>query len=301
MLYNTIYKIILLVERMKDIKINARAKINIALDVLRKREDGYHDVRMIMQQIDLFDEIHIQETSKSGIHIKTNLSYLPNNSGNIAYKAAALIIEKYNIKKGVQIHITKHIPVAAGLAGGSTDAAAVLKGLNTLWNLGLNTQELMGLGQKLGADVPFCILGGCALAEGIGEVLTPIKGIDCFVVLCKANVRVSTADVYKKLNLSHITEHPNIDAMIQDLQMGRPIEDIRSNMINVLETVTIKEHPIVYNIKRKMMECGSEASLMSGSGPTVFGLFNDYGKAKTAFENLKKLYKETYLVKTNMK
>lgn len=282
---------------MNNMTLKARAKVNLALDVLGKRADGYHEVKMIMQQIDLFDEIQLEEIPYRGIYIETNLDYLPNNEDNIAYKAADLMIKQYNIEKGIYIRINKNIPVSAGLAGGSTDAAAVILGLNALWDLNIDKTELLKLGVKIGADVPFCLIGGCALAEGIGEKLTPITGLDCFVVLCKPNIRVSTADVYKKLKLEKLKSHPDIDSMIHHIKEDQ-FDKIRKNMVNVLETVTISEYPIIYNIKKKMLECQAEASLMSGSGPTVFGIFKDYERAKSAYENLKRLYNETFLVKS---
>lgn len=283
---------------MKNITIKAYAKINLSLDVIKKRYDGYHEVKMIMQQVDLCDKIYIEILDIPKIQIKTNLKYLPNDKENIAYRAAEIFLEKQHISKGIRVDIIKGIPVSAGLAGGSTDAAAVLKGLNHLWQQNLTISQLMEMGKKIGADVPFCILGGSAVAEGIGENLTPIKGMDVFVVLCKPNIRISTAEVYQKLCFSKIHQHPNVDQMVSAIQQQKPLEEIRKNMINVLETVTIGENPIVYKIKKKMMQCQAEASLMSGSGPTVFGLFKDYNRAKSAYENLKKLYNDTFLVKT---
>lgn len=285
---------------MKKIKIKARAKINLALDVLKKREDGYHDVKMVMQQIDLFDDVTLEENTYSQINVKTNLDYLPDDETNIAYKAAKLFLKTYDIKKGIDINIHKNIPVSAGLAGGSTDAAAVLVGLNQLWDMHLSQEELMKLGSKIGADVPFCILGGCAIAEGIGDELTPITGLDTFVVLCKPNLRISTAKVYGSLNLEAIHTHPDIDTLVKLLPSSK-IEEIKEHMVNVLESVTLEENPVVQGIKLKLLECRAEAALMSGSGPTVYGLYKDYSRAKSAYENLKKLYNETYLVKTTIR
>lgn len=298
-MYNTVYKKQLWrFISMKELKIKGYAKINLALDIIGKREDGYHEVKMLMQQIDLFDVIRIVKTSDDDIQVQTNLEYLPNNEDNIAYKAAKLFRDTFQINDGVRIIIDKNIPVSAGLAGGSTDAAAVLKGLNLLWGKDLDTSVLMSMGKSIGADVPFCIKGGSALAEGIGEVLTPISGIDTFVVLCKPNIRVSTAEVYQKFKLNKVKKRPDIDQMVEDIKNQKPIEIIRKNMINVLESVTMEENIIIYNIKKKMLECQGEAALMSGSGPTVYGLFRDYDKAKLAYENLRRLYKETFLVKT---
>lgn len=282
---------------MNELKIQARAKINIALDVLGKREDGYHNVRMIMQQVNLYDNIHIKKIKK-GIELKTDCEYLPVSEGNIAYQAAKLMFETFNLDGGVEIYIQKNIPVSAGLAGGSTDAAAVLNGINKLWQLGIEKKELMGLGKSLGADVPFCIRGGAALAEGIGEKLTPIKALEQgWVVLAKPNISVSTADVYKKLDLKKINEHPQLHGIIKAMEEN-DLQTIVNHMFNVLESVTEKTHPIIKDIKRKLCEYHALGSMMSGSGPTVFGFYRDYQKAKSAYENLKKVYKQTYVVKT---
>lgn len=284
------------VKEMDQIKIRGRAKINLSLDVLRKREDGYHEVKMIMHQIDLYDEI-ILKNIEDGIELETNCGFIPNNEGNIAYKAAKLMMDKFHIDRGIYIYIHKKIPVAAGLAGGSTDAAAVMIGLNKLWEIGATKEELMNLSVSLGADVPFCILGGAALAEGIGEKLTPIKGIDQWVVLCKPNISVSTASVYKSLDVSKIENHPETDKILQALKK-EDVQTVVENLSNVLEPVTEKVHPIVRGIKRKMLEYHALGSLMSGSGPTVFGIYKDYNKAKSAYENLSKVYNQIYLVKS---
>ena len=279
------------------ISTKARAKINIAIDVIGKREDGYHEVEMIMQEIDLYDEIKITELVEDKIVIKTNLDFLPNDSTNIAYKAAELIKNKFNIKSGVEIDVEKNIPVSAGLAGGSTDAAAVLKSLNKLWNLNQTTEELMVIGKKIGADVPFCILGGCAVAKGIGEKLTPIKGIDRWVLLVKPNVFISTEDVYRKLKLDKLEKRPDINKIIEAIE-NEDINAVYDNMENVLESVTAKEYEVIGNIKSKMIQCQADVSLMSGSGSSVFGLYRDYKKAKTAYKNIQKIYKDIFLIKT---
>ncbi|WP_202976462.1 4-(cytidine 5'-diphospho)-2-C-methyl-D-erythritol kinase [Anaerophilus nitritogenes] len=281
---------------MKCIEIKGRAKINLSLDVLKRREDGYHEVKMIMQQIDLYDEIALKIIG-NGIILNSNCEYIPNHEGNIAYKAAMLMMDHFHIEQGVEIYINKNIPVAAGLAGGSTDAAAVMMGMNELFNLQATKKELMELGVLLGADVPFCILGGTALAEGIGERLTPIKGFDEWIVLCKPNISVSTANVYGNLEVEQISNHPKTEVMIQALE-NKDIKLIAENLENVLETVTEKIHPIIKDIKKKMLEYQALGSLMSGSGPTVFGIYKDYNKAKCAYENLSKVYNQVYLVKT---
>lgn len=281
---------------MKSMEIKAYAKINLSLDVLGKRPDGYHDVKMIMQQIDLFDEVKVTESEEKGIRIETNLHCLPVDSSNIAYKAAQMIMDEYRIEKGLKITIKKNIPVAAGLAGGSTDAAAVLKGLNEMWQLNMTLDELMKRGRQLGADVPFCILGGCALAEGIGEILTPIQGPDFLVVLSKPPIGVSSGAVYQKLDLKEVKEHPDTDVLISAIKENR-INDIPSNMVNVLENVTLKEYPIVMYTKNIMTQCDPIAAIMSGSGPTVFGIFNNREKAEYAYQKLLKINKDTFLVK----
>lgn len=285
------------VKCLKELKIRGRAKINLSLDVLRRREDGYHEVKMIMQQVDLYDEITLREIEE-GIKLECNCEFIPVDEGNIAYRAAKLIKEKYHIQQGIYIHIDKNIPVAAGLAGGSTNAAAVLLGLNNLWDLGADKEALMELGMKLGADVPFCILGGAALAEGIGEKLTPIQGLEnTWVVLCKPNIGVSTADVYKNLDVNKIQQRPDTERIL-DALCRKDIQVVAGNLKNVLEQVTEQMHPIVRDIKRRMLEYNALGSIMSGSGPTVFGLYKDYNKAKSAYDNLNKVYKQTYVVKT---
>lgn len=277
--------------------VKAPAKINLALDVLRKRPDGYHDVSMIMQTIALYDTVTIKSMG-SGIKITSNSTKIPLNESNIAYKAAHYLSTKYNVKRGAQIHIEKRIPVAAGLAGGSTNAAAVLKLLNKAWDLQLSKTELMDAGKKLGADVPFCIQGGTCLAEGLGEKLTAIKSIpDCHILLAKPNVGVSTKEVYQSLNLQDIKEKPDIAGMMKAIEQ-QDISDICDKMGNVLETVTAKMHPIIVELKQKLLDYGAIGSLMSGSGPTVFGIFSDMSAAYGAYDNIKTLVNEVFVVKT---
>jgi 4-diphosphocytidyl-2-C-methyl-D-erythritol kinase len=287
---------VLAINTMDELKIRGRAKINLSLDVVGKREDGYHKLKMIIQQIDLYDEIFVQKREK-GIFLETDCKFLPTNERNIAYRAAKLIMDKYQLDGGVYIYIKKNIPVAAGLAGGSTNAAAVLQGINKLWRLQIPKEELMQIGLKLGADVPFCILGGAALAQGIGEQLTPIKGWKHWVLLCKPNISVSTAEVYRNLQWEKINDHPKTDEILKSLETD-DIHRVAENLCNVLETVTIPMHPLIKEIKIKMIECHALGSLMSGSGPTVFGLYKDYEKAKKACQKLSRVYKQTYLVKT---
>ncbi|MEW9124106.1 MAG: 4-(cytidine 5'-diphospho)-2-C-methyl-D-erythritol kinase [Thermotaleaceae bacterium] len=282
---------------MSEIRRKARAKINISLDVLGKRADGYHEVKMLMQQVDLYDEVILREIKK-GIVLESNCEFIPKDGSNIAYKAAALMQQKFQRDKGIHIYIGKNIPVAAGLAGGSTDGAAVLLGLKELWEIDITREELMDLSLPLGADVPFCILGGAALAEGIGEKLRPIQGLEHgWVLLCKPNLCVSTAEVYKNLQLDKIERHPDTNTLLRAME-NNDIQLVGENLCNVLEGVTEPMHPVIKDIKRRMMEYSALGSLMSGSGPTVYGLFKDYQKAKNAYENLNKVYKQTYLVKT---
>lgn len=267
---------------MDTIKLHAYAKINLGLDVVRRRKDGYHEVRMIMQTISLHDRLSIRASKKDLISIKTNLSYLPTNENNLVYKAAQLLKEEFSIPDGISIHLDKHIPVAAGMAGGSTDAAATLIGLNELFSLGLTREELMKRGLRLGADVPYCILGGTALSEGIGEILTPLPRLpECFILIAKPPLHVSTKFVYENLNLSALPSHPDIDGMTEAIRTGQ-LGGVVSRMENVLETVTIPEYPVISQLKEIMKTAGAENALMSGSGPTVFGIFTEEAAAKKA-------------------
>lgn len=274
----------------------AYAKINLSLDVLRKREDGYHDLRMVMQQIDLKDVITVKNSDE--VIIECNNPKVPTDASNLVYKAYRLLAHKFNIKKGVNINIEKNIPIAAGLAGGSSDAAATLKGLNKFWNLNLTDKELMELAVNIGADVPYCILGGTALAEGIGEELTTLKSFkDKLVLIAKPDIDVSTAYVYTNLKLNKVNQHPNTEMIIRNME-NEDINSLSNNMINVLETVTISKYKIIQNIKTKMLKYGALGSLMSGSGPTVFGLFDDINKMENCYKELKKDIKEVYITKT---
>lgn len=272
---------------MNEIKLRAYAKVNLGLDVLRRREDGYHDVRMIMQNINLFDKLSIRRRKGTGIYVKTNLAYLPTDSNNLVYRAAALLMEEFAIKSGVDIDLYKFIPVAAGMAGGSADAAAVLYGMNELFGLGLGLDELMKRGVKLGADIPYCLMGGTVLAEGIGEKLTRLSDCpDCYFVVAKPPFSVSTKLVYEKLVLDENTEHPDIDGIMAAIET-KDVKGIADRLSNVLETVTAKEYPDIEGIKEKMRECGALNALMSGSGPTVFGIFDDKQKAESCNQLLR--------------
>jgi len=315
---------------MEQVTIKANAKINLSLDVIGKRPDGYHEVRMVMQQIDLFDLVTVsydpQENGTESLAIPPNASLsialttthpdLPAGIGNIAYDAASLVAmtcddRGYPRNGSIRIHIDKKIPLAAGLAGGSSDAAAVLLALNGLWSLNYSLDELMILGKKLGADVPFCIMGNagiatCALAEGIGEKLTPITRTDgerlttfdnCRVLLSKPPISVSTAKIYGGLVLSDHLKRPDTQELISGLKKGN-WDKILKNMINILEIVTLKEYCIVMYTKNMMQDCKPAVTLMSGSGPTIFGIFVDKASAMKAYNTMKDINEETYLVQT---
>lgn len=284
---------------MDTIQMKALAKVNLGLDVIRRREDGYHEVRMIMQTLNLYDRVTLERCPTSGIFLETNLSFLPVNEQNIAYRAAMMLMDEFQIDGGVRITIEKHIPVAAGMAGGSTDGAAVLYGMNRLFRLGLSKRQLMERGVRLGADVPYCIMRGTVLSEGIGEVLTPLPPMpECFILVAKPPVSVSTKYVYQHLKLDKLDRHPDIDGMLKALENG-DLNGITERMENVLETVTIPEHPEIVQIKKMMVEAGALNALMSGSGPTVFGVFLDKAHGLKAKEMLKKsgLVRHIYLVR----
>lgn len=274
---------------IKHLGLKAYGKINLGLDVLRKREDGYHEVRMIMQTVGIFDRIDLIRTAEPGIQVETNLYYLPTNENNLVYKAAKLLMDEFQITEGVQIRLRKFIPVAAGMAGGSSDAAAVLFGVNKMFRLALNTAQLMERGVKIGADVPYCILRGTALSEGIGEILTPLPPVpQCQVLIAKPAISVSTKFVYDNLHANALKpdQHPDIDGILQAIR-DQDIYEIAGRLGNVLETVTIKEYPIIQQIKDTMLESGAIGALMSGSGPTVFGLFTNPKAAQTAYEEMR--------------
>lgn len=280
-----------------DISLKALAKINLGLDVVRCREDGYHEVRMIMQTIHLYDRLDIKRTKESGIQIQTNLSFLPVNENNLIYKAAKLLMDEFSITDGVSVKLDKRIPVAAGMAGGSTDAAAMLIGVNRLFSLGLTKRELMGRGVQIGADVPYCIMRGTALAEGIGEELSPLPPmVKCPVLIAKPSISVSTKFVYQNLKLDDTTIHPDIDRLIDDIK-AKNLHDIAAHMGNVLETVTIPNYPVIDEIKKHMLSNGAVGAMMSGSGPTVFGLFDDEDTAKKAYKAMRSshLARQVYL------
>ncbi|GAX88673.1 4-(cytidine 5'-diphospho)-2-C-methyl-D-erythritol kinase [Effusibacillus lacus] len=279
------------------IREKAKAKINLTLDVLFKRADGYHEVEMVMQTVDLSDQLLLEERDDNQIVLSCGVPYIPLDNRNLAYKAAALLRERYGIRKGIHITIDKQIPVAAGLAGGSSDGAAALRGLNRLWNLGLTLEELAELGAELGSDVPFCIYGGTAIARGRGEIIERLPAAPpLWVVLVKPPITVSTADVYGNLKVDEIDSHPDTLGMIQALASGNP-ERIVSGLGNVLEQVTFKMHPEVERLKSQIVKFGAMGALMSGSGPTVFGITDRESRAQRIYNALRGFSKEVYLTR----
>ena len=272
---------------MRELQLKAMAKINLGLDVVRRREDGYHDLRMIMQTVRLYDHISLRLTRAKGIRVKTNLGFLPVDEGNLVYRAAQLLLNEFPQDEGVYIDLDKHIPVAAGLAGGSADAAAVLFGLNKMLGLGLDREQLMKRGAALGADIPYCILRGTALAEGIGDRLSILPDLPaCYVVLAKPGVHVSTKFVYTNLHLDDTIVHPDIDRQIRAIEAG-DLKEMCAAMGNVLESVTIPAFPVIEKIKQKLLSFGALGAMMSGSGPTVFALFDEEEKAQAASAELR--------------
>ena len=268
-------------------KLRALAKINLGLDVTGKREDGYHEVRMVMQTIQMYDQLEIKESKEPGIRLTTNLPFLPCNDGNLVYKAAKLLMDEFDIRQGVDMNLTKFIPVAAGMAGGSSDAAAALIGINRMFQLGLTKRQLMERGVQIGADVPYCVLRGTALAEGIGEKLTVLPPMpDCWILIGKPGISVSTKYVYTTLDLNTDTVHPDIDGMKKALEDGN-LYGITERMGNVLQDVTIPAYPEVERIKEQMKALGAVNAMMSGSGPTVFGIFDNEEKAQKACQKLR--------------
>lgn len=269
---------------MDSIQLKAYGKINLSLDVTGKRADGYHEVRMIMQTVGIYDQIVLKKIKEPGIKVAVNLGFLPCDENNLVYKAAKLLMDEFGIKSGLSINLRKNIPVAAGMAGGSSDAAAVLVGVNNMFGLKLSRKQLMDRGVKIGADVPYCIMRGTALAEGIGEILTPLAPMpDCYILVAKPQVSVSTAFVYKNLKLDSISTHPDVDRTAEMIRIG-DIEGMAASMGNILETVTVPVYPVINDLKVLIKENGALNAMMSGSGPTVFGIYNDKEKAQNAYD-----------------
>lgn len=285
---------------MDSIRLKARAKVNLGLDVIGKRENGYHDVRMVMQTVGIYDRLIITKIPEDDIRININLKFLPVNENNLIYKAYKLMKEEYGFSGGIDVDLNKFIPIAAGMAGGSTDAASTMFAINRLYELGLSNKELMEQGVKIGADVPYCIMRGTALAEGIGEELTRLTPVPhMWMVVAKPPINVSTKLVYESLDAGAIVNHPDIDGIIEAIEEGS-VEHIAARMGNVLEDVTIPMHPVISQIKKDMIKNGAYNAMMSGSGPTVFGIFPDEQSAILCKEYLKKQgdAKQVYITET---
>ena len=270
---------------MNTLKMEAYAKINLGLDVVRRLENGYHEVKMVMQTVGIGDTITLTKI-ENGITVTTDSGEIPADENNLVYKVAKLLMETCGIKEGINIRLEKRIPVAAGMAGGSTDAAAVFKGMNTLFELGLSTEDMQKLAVKLGADIPYCIIGGTALAEGIGEKLTVLPDApDCFLLVAKPDINVSTKYVYENLRLQELKKHPDIDGMVEAIKAG-DAEGVIARMDNVLQSVTEEKYPVISQLKEFMEDNGAKKALMSGSGPTVFGIFEKEEEAVATGEKL---------------
>lgn len=281
-------------------KRKAYAKINIALDVVGKREDGYHLLRMIMQTVDIYDLIEVKKNNINEIRILTNKYYLPTDERNLAYKAAKIFIENFKIKSGVDINIKKNIPVCAGMAGGSTDAATVLYLMNKVFNINAKNEELEKVALKIGADVPYCIEGGTALCEGVGEKITKLKDFkDKILVVVKPNFGVSTKEVYGELDINKVYKHVSVEGIIRDMENDN-LYGVCSKMKNILENVTIKKHRVLREIKDELRRYGAVGAMMSGSGPTIFGFFDDMLTAQRAYEEMKVRYgyKDIFITRT---
>ena len=287
---------------MHKIELKAYGKINIDLDVIRKREDGYHDLDMIMQTVGVYDDVIISRedgTQTYEIEVSTDADILPNDKGNLAFMAAKVLMEAYDIKSKVKIHINKRIPIAGGMAGGSADCAAVLRGVNKLFQLGLTDEQLQEYGVKLGADVPYCIVGGTKRAQGIGEILTDLPTPPkCYVIIAKPDAFVSTKFVYSHIRPAQIENHPDIDGIIESIKAG-DLYGMCEKIANVMEDVTIPEYPIIQKVKDILKSNGAVNALMSGSGPTVFGIYDDEEKAKQSMDALsgKEFVSQLYLTK----
>ena len=287
---------------MDKIELKAYGKINIGLDVIRKREDGYHDLDMIMQTVGVYDDVIISRedgTQTYEIEVSTDADILTNDKGNLAFMAAKVLMEAYDIKSKVKIYINKRIPIAGGMAGGSADCAAVLRGVNKLFQLGLTDEQLQEYGVKLGADVPYCIVGGTKRAQGIGEILTDLPTPPkCYVIIAKPDAFVSTKFVYSHIRPAQIENHPDIDGIIESIKAG-DLYGMCEKIANVMEDVTIPEYPIIQKVKDILKSNGAVNALMSGSGPTVFGIYDDEEKAKQSMDALsgKEFVSQLYLTK----
>ena len=273
-------------DRKNTITKKAYAKVNLGLDVIRRREDGYHEVRMIMQTVDICDVLTFTRQERPGIVVTTDKEELPGDESNLIYKAARLVTETCSVREGIKIELQKRIPMAAGMAGGSTDAAAVFHGMNEMFGLGMDEDEMCALGVKIGADIPYCVRGGTALAEGIGEILTKLPDAPaCVVLVAIPDIDVSTKYVYENLHAESLEYHPDIDGMRAAIEEG-DLRGMAERMGNVLETVTVNAYPVIREIKEVMKKSGAWNALMSGSGPTVFGIFGEEEKARKAYNEI---------------
>lgn len=284
---------------MDKLELKAYGKINLGLDVIRKRPDGYHDLDMVMQMVDVYDDVTLTRVEGTEIVVRTDTAVLSNGKDNLAYMAAKMLMDEFGIVQGLEITIKKRIPIAGGMAGGSSDCAATLKGVNQMFDLGLSKEDLMERGVRLGADVPYCILGGTAIARGIGEILTPLPTPpECHVIIAKPPVSVSTAFVYGNIKPDKIEKRPDIEAMVSAIK-AQDLYKLAENLYNVMEDITVPKYPIIHKIKTVMLENGALNSIMSGSGPTVFGLYDDIEKAEQTVELLKakELTEQLYLTK----
>ncbi len=275
----------------------APAKINLGLDILGKRPDGLHELAMVMASIDLADRLYLEEIPEDRIIIETNKAFLPTDKKNHVYEALDLVKERFDIKKGLRVKIHKEIPVAAGLGGGSTDSAAALRAVNRLWNLGLSIEKVAELGAEVGSDVPYCVYGQTSLVEGFGEKVTPIAPMpQCWVVVVKPRMSVSTRTIFAKIVMEDLY-HPDIASLVSAIEEN-DYQKMTENLGNSMEVVTIKKHPVIQQLKDRMMKYGADAAMMSGSGPTVYALCHKYSRAKHVFNALKGFCDEVYLVRT---
>ena len=280
---------------MDCLRYKAMAKINLGLDVLRRRPDGYHEVKMVMQTVGIYDVNTMEKLAEDVIRVSTDKEELPSDESNLIYKAAKLMKNTFGISGGVAVKLEKNIPIAAGMAGGSTDAAATIAGMNELFALGLTLEEMQKVSVKIGADVPYCLMGGTALSEGIGEILTALPKVpDAYLVIAKPDINVSTKFVYENLKADELKYHPDINGMIEALKQG-DLKGITDRLGNVLETVTVPAYPVIREIKEIMLAAGAEGALMSGSGPTVFGIFTEEEQARHAAELIGGVAKQIFV------
>jgi len=278
----------------------AYGKINLSLDVIQKLESGYHDLRMVMETVELHDDVQITLSEGEGISMQTNLPFLPADSRNIAVKTAELFLQELELpKKHIAIRIHKRIPVAAGMAGGSANAAAVLRGLNTLFGTGLSKERLMELGGKLGSDIPYCIIGGTHLAEGRGEILTSLTPLPaCRILICKPKFSISTPELFSRIDCGKIRHRPDTEGMIEALD-HHSLNQVAIRLFNVFEDVLDGRRREIQQIKKSLLDAGALGAVMTGTGPTVFGLFDNKALAMTAYGELKEHYRETFLTKNH--